>query len=252
MTTHTATDRYVSSSGLRLHCLDWGGGGATPLLLLHGLRGHAHTWDAVARRFADAYRVLALDLRGHGDSDWSRPGDYSAAARVADLGQWVEQLRLPPFLLMGHCLGGAVATVYAARHPDRVQALLLEDVSARAAGRDCSAFADAPLEFTSWAEAKAFWRDQRPLISDEALELWARHNLRELSSGCVGWKYDARALAAPQPDLWPHLRGLRCPTLLLRSAESECLSRETAEAMARANPCIRIAEVPDAGHAVHE
>ncbi|MBI4310757.1 MAG: alpha/beta fold hydrolase, partial [Chloroflexi bacterium] len=113
-------DRYAIVNGLRLHCLDWGNGGATPLLLLHGQRGHAHTWDAVARRFADAYRVLALDLRGHGDSDWSRPGDYSASTYAADLEQWVEQLHLPPFLLMGHCLGGAVATVYAARRPDRV------------------------------------------------------------------------------------------------------------------------------------
>src|SRR5262245_62675297 len=80
----TAQDRTIEANGLRLHYLDWGNDAAPPMLLLHGFSGHAHTWDAFARAMRSRYRVLALDQRGHGDSDRARNGAYTVDDHVGD------------------------------------------------------------------------------------------------------------------------------------------------------------------------
>src|SRR5580704_14628417 len=80
MATQTVgTDRYVKVNGLRLHYLEWGAAGAPPIVMLHGLRGSAHTWDLVAEPISDRYHVFALDQRGRGDSDWAPGGQYTRA-----------------------------------------------------------------------------------------------------------------------------------------------------------------------------
>ena len=77
-------DKTVSTNGINLHYLDWGTAGKTPLILLHGLRGHAHSWDDVSAALCPDFHVLALDQRGRGDTDWAPGGDYSTNAFVAD------------------------------------------------------------------------------------------------------------------------------------------------------------------------
>ena len=78
-------DRIVNTNGIKLHYLDWGTEGKPVMLLLHGLRGHSHSWDDVSTRFYQDYHVLALDQRGRGETDWAPGGDYSSDAFVADL-----------------------------------------------------------------------------------------------------------------------------------------------------------------------
>jgi pimeloyl-ACP methyl ester carboxylesterase len=117
---------------------------------------------------------------------------------------------------------------------------------------------ETPRRFASWSEAEAFWRHQRPLISDQALEERLRNTLKSAADGSITWKWDlegierARNKPGPRIDLWPPVRGLQCPTLVVRGALSDILSRETAEAMAASNPNIRWVEVPAASHFVHE
>lgn len=259
------TEGVATVNGLRIHYLDWGDQKAMPMVLLHGLRSFAHDWDGVSREFCDRYRVIAVDQRGRGNSDWDPELQYHTQSYVSDLEQLVDQLGLDRFVLIGHSMGGANTMVYASQHPDRVAAAVVEDMGPRTAqatggNRIAQELENTPMEFASWAAAEAMWREQRPLITEEAMKLRLENTLKELPSGKITWKYDIKGIMKvmqdPDPsrqvDLWPHVRGLQCPTLVLRGAMSDVLSGETAEEMAKANPNVRWVEVPGATHYVHD
>ncbi len=78
-------DKTVTVNGLKLHYLDWGAEGKPMMVLLHGLRGHAHSWDDVSMAMCQEYHVLALDQRGRGETDWAKDGAYDTPDYVADL-----------------------------------------------------------------------------------------------------------------------------------------------------------------------
>ena len=103
--------------GFRLHYVEWGDPAAPPLVLLHGITGHARTWDTLALALADRWRVLALDQRGHGDSEAAPDGDYTVGAMADDLGAFADALGLPTFSLLGLSMGGRVAMGFAGAHP---------------------------------------------------------------------------------------------------------------------------------------
>lgn len=266
MASQIVSDRFVKVDGLRIHYLDWGNPNGPALVMLHGLRSFAHAWDPVARSFADTYHILAVDQRGRGESDWSPTADYYADAYVSDLKHLVNELGLKSFILMGHSMGGSNTVIYASRHPDRVKAAIVVDFgpagSVPPPGRVRLAreLQNTPLEFPTWEAARDFWHSERPNISEEALNIRLANTLKELSNGKVGWKYDIQGIKKarenPRPaeheDMWAHVRNIRCPTLVLRGAVSDILSRETAIAMAAANRNIRWVEVPAASHYVYE
>src|SRR5579885_2626794 len=118
------TSRIFFSQRLRLHYVDWGNAGAPPLVLLHGGRDHCRNWDWVAAELRHQWHVIAPDLRGHGDSQWSADGSYSVASFVYDLAQLVDQQRLAPVTLIGHSLGGNIAVRYAGIFPEKVRKLV--------------------------------------------------------------------------------------------------------------------------------
>jgi esterase len=266
MTPPTPTDKFVKADGLRIHYLDWGDPSRPAIVMLHGLRSFAHAWDPVARRFADTYRILAVDQRGRGDSDWSRTADYHPNAYVSDLEHLVDEVGLKSFILMGHSMGGSNTVIYASRHPDRVKAAIVVDfgpagnVPPPGRARLARELQHTPPEFPSWEAARAFWHSERPNISEEALNIRLFNTLKELPDGRVGWKYDIQGIKkarenppqAEQEDMWKHVRNITCPTLVLRGALSDILSRETATEMAAANRNIRWVEVPAASHYVYE
>jgi pimeloyl-ACP methyl ester carboxylesterase len=259
----TITDKFVSVNGLRLHYLDWENPGAPVIVMLHGLRSYAHVWDEVARPLASAYRLLALDQRGRGDSDWDPATSYNTETYVSDVEQFVDSLDLDRFILIGHSMGGVNTIVYTARHPERVLAAVIEDMgpgstSSAGSARISREIDGTPRRFNSWSEAEAFWRKQRPLISDQALEERLRNTLKHGPDGGIIWKWDIEGIArarnnpGPRIDLWPPVRSLQCPTLVVRGELSDILFRETAEEMAASNPNLRWVEVPSASHFVHE
>ena len=262
------TSKFVTANGLRIHYLDWGNDGAMPLIMLHGLRSYGRAWDPVAREFADRYHIVALDQRGRGDSGWSPEAAYYTDDYVSDLEEMVQQLGLKRFVLMGHSMGGANSIVYASRHPDQVAAAVIEDMGPRplstapnsGGARIAQELENTPMEFSTWDIARAFWRKERPLISEEALTIRLENTLKELPGGAIGWKYDIQGIVraglnrdtANQIDLWPHTRDLKCPTLVLRGEISDILSQETCSEMAEANLNIKCVEVPGASHYVHD
>ena len=135
-------DKTVTANGHRLHYLDWGREGQPVMLLAHGLRGHAHSWDDVAAAFCGDYQVLALDQRGRGDSDWAQDGDYTTAAYVADLAGFCDSLNLEQFILVGHSMGGRNAMAFAGRYPEKLSKLVIVDVGPALDSRGSQRIAD--------------------------------------------------------------------------------------------------------------
>src|SRR5216110_286254 len=118
------TSRIYFSQRLRLHYVDWGNPDKPPLLLIHGGRDHCRSWDWTAEALRDDWHVIAPDLRGHGDSQWSTDGNYTMAGYIYDLAQLVHQQRLAPVTIIAHSLGGNVALRYAGIYPDSVAKLV--------------------------------------------------------------------------------------------------------------------------------
>jgi pimeloyl-ACP methyl ester carboxylesterase len=256
------------SGGLTLRYVEWGPKDALPVILLHGLRSYAMTWEPAARFLSGGMRLIALDQRGRGDSDWDPACNYYTPAYVQDLEAMVAHLGLETFVLVGHSLGGTNALVYTARHPEKVKALVVEDIgpgssnATEGAKRIVHEIESTPSRFEDWDAARRFWRSKRPHISEEALRSRLEHTLKQSDDGGVTWKYDADGIGrarielALRPelgvDLWPVVDGIRCPTLVIRGEHSDFLPRSTAQEMSRRNPCITWCEVPNAGHYVHD
>jgi pimeloyl-ACP methyl ester carboxylesterase len=238
------------------------------MILLHGLRSYAMTWEPTARFFSKAWRLIALDQRGRGDSDWDPACNYYTEAYVDDLAAMVAHLGIDTFVLVGHSLGGANALAYAARHPEKISALVIEDIgpgsssTTEGAKRIVHEIESTPSRFDDWNAARQFWRGKRPTISEQALSSRIEHTLKQSDDGGVVWKYDAEGIGrarielARRPelgiDLWPIVDGLACPTLVVRGEHSDFLSRATAEEMCRRNAHIAWCEVANAGHYVHD
>ncbi|MBR8310600.1 alpha/beta hydrolase [Burkholderia cenocepacia] len=266
MNTASAKDGWIDNDGLRLHYVSWGRDDAPTVVMLHGLRSYAHTWAPVADALVDRYRVVALDQRGRGLSDWDPRRDYYAAAYVRDLDALVRALDLRRFVLVGHSMGGANAFVYAASNPDRLAGLVIEDMGPGAsAGSQGSErikreLKETPDAFASWDDARAFWRRQRPNITESALDSRLAHSLKEGEQGRIVWRHDAQGIAAARlaatPEqlvhLWPLILNLHVPTLLLRGGDSDFLSAGVAAEMAAANAEIERIDVPGATHYVHD
>ena len=254
-------DRTVTLRGLRFHYTEWGDAAAPPVVMLHGLTGHARTWDEEARALSGRYRVLALDQRGHGDSDPAPDGDYTTGTLAEDLAAFCAALALGFPRLLGLSMGGRVAIAYAGRRPTRVERLVVVDIGPEIApagrARVGQTMGQAPERFATVAEALAYQRANNPRYTDALLRHRVEHGLRALPDGGFAWKYDRALRDAVRTgrwrdtlDLWPLWRAVACPTLLVRGADSDVLSPEIAQRMLEENPRARLVEVPGAGHTV--
>lgn len=266
MEANSVLEGWIRSDGLRLRYVSWGNADAPPVVMLHGLRSYAHTWEPVAAALTDRYRVIALDQRGRGLSDWDPNGDYFTQAYVRDLEALVREFELKRFVLVGHSMGGTNAIVYTGTAPERLAGLVIEDMGPGASFQSGGSerikreLAATPSAFASWGDARAFWRKQRPNISEAALDSRLKHSLREEPGGRIVWRHDAAGIAnarlAATPsqlvDLWPYVTALEVPTLLLRGGNSDFLSEEVAGEMALVNPNICAMNIPGASHYVHD
>jgi len=251
---------------LRLLCRHWGDAAAPAVVLLHGLRGFSGTWRTLAASLASDYHLIALDQRGRGESDWDPHHSYYTDAYLADLEGVVDQLALTRFALLGHSMGGSTSYVYASRHPERLAALIIEDIApgssvgGRGAERIVAEMASLPESFRSWGEARRYWHDQRPGISETTLEQRLVENLREGPGGNIAWRYDARGIRETRTnpdsnrivDLWPVIARLDVPALVIRGERSDFCPAETVDEMCRRNAHIAQVSVPNASHYVHD
>jgi pimeloyl-ACP methyl ester carboxylesterase len=261
-TTSTAPrDRTVTVRGLALHSVEWGDPAGKPIVLLHGITGHARTWDRLAADLAGSFRVIALDQRGHGDSPAAPDADYTMGTMAQDLGGFADALGLGTFTLLALSMGGRVAIAYAGANPARVERLVIVDIGPdiHPAGmeRVRSMMAGASESIASEAQAIEYIRRANPRYDDAELRHRVQHGLKRLPDGSLAWKYD-KALRdmmrgggrRADMDLWEPLGRITCPTLIVRGAESDILSPEIAKRMLETLPDGRLAEVASAGHTV--
>jgi len=255
------TDRTLELHGRRFHYTEWGAPSAPAVIFLHGITGHARTWDDEARLLAGRYRAIALDQRGHGDTDPAPDGDYSDAALLGDLEAFVDGLGLARVTLVALSLGGRVAINFAGRHPGRMERLVVIDIGPEIApagrARVGMLMAHAPETFATLDDVVVHMRANAPLYTDAMLRHRAQHAVRALPGGGFTWKYDRALREAIRQgrmrvpaDLWPQWRAIQCPTLLVRGSESDILTDEIAKRMTDALPHARLAVVEAAGHTV--
>ena len=251
----TARDGTTVLGGLRFHFLDWGTASRPPLLLLHGGAQTAHSWDDVAPDFATDHHVLALDQRGHGDTDRAPGGVYRRADFVADIRGFLADRGWPAATLIALSMGGLNAIAFAAAHPDAVRGLVVVDVAptVERGGRDAIARQLTRRDFDSFEDAVAAAQAFNPRRTVENIRERLRHALRQTPDGRWTYKFDPAVFGAVDLELealWEDVRRVRAPTLLVRGAESPILAAETAERFRRELPGSGVAEVAGAGHSV--
>lgn len=251
------SERDVIAGGIRLHFLDWPAQvGARPVVMLHGGHLTAHTWDLVCLQLRPAYQCIALDQRGHGDSEWALDLDYSTDAFVRDLEEFASVVGLADYVLVGMSLGGLNAIEFAARHGSQLRGLVLVDVGPELhteGTRKIGAFAQATSEAGSIDEfvegAVAF----NPLRDPELLRTGVMHGTRVLYNGTRAWKYDdrfGRLVSHDYSYLATRLAAITCPTLVVRGAESRVFWDEDAQRVVDRLPIARWLQIPHAGHTV--
>jgi pimeloyl-ACP methyl ester carboxylesterase len=222
-----AQSHFVHVNGIRLHVLEWGVRTQRPVVLVHGGCAHAHWWTFIVPALAQAHRVLAVDLRGHGDSEWAEPPDYSIEMHAADIAGLLQAFDLSNVHLVGHSLGGLITIASAAAVAPRLRALVLIDTTGIINARSLRYL----TQLSHWPHP--VYRSQQeglrrfrllpsangatPSVRDQM----ATHALRSTPDGTWTLKFDRRALALPGPvDLRAQLREIRVPTLVVRGALS--------------------------------
>jgi pimeloyl-ACP methyl ester carboxylesterase len=246
---------------MRLHYLDWGTLGRRPILFLHGGGLNAHTWDVVCLMLRREYHCLALDQRGHGDSEWEPTADYSFESQIRDIEGLIEKLKLQRPLLVGHSMGGFAAIGYAMRHASTMAGLALVDVGPELnmdGGQRIRAFLSQDRELDSVDEfverAMAF----NPMRNPALLRRSLLHNLRRLPNGRWTWKHDPNRMSAGFADerierakqILEEIHKISCPTLVMRGARSDVFTDENAQKFAKALPHGRWIKVENAGHTI--
>jgi len=216
---------------LALHYLDWGKADGPPIVCVHGYTGSADAFNALARYLQDRYRILALDVRGHGESAWSEAGAYRYADQASDLAE-------------------------------RLSGLVINDIGPDAeAGthRITQMVGARPDEFPTLEEAMAYRRAMSPILaarSPEDQHELALGVLRRGAGGKWGWKMDPAYIrqrvehgAPVRPPLWPVLQALGCPTLVVWGSESDVLSEAQARRMVDVLPRGELVRIAGIGHA---
>jgi len=263
MTTPTQPmSKTLRVNDLALHYLEWGEADAPPIVCVHGYTGSADAFNALARQLKDRYRILALDVRGHGESAWSPAGAYSYADQAGDLAEFATRLGLDKFVLIGTSMGGIIAMAYAAEHAGRLSGLVINDIGPEPeAGtqRITQMVGSRPNEFASLEDAMAYRRSVSPIVAsrgaDDQREL-ALGVLRRRPDGRWVWKMDPAYIeervkrgAPARPPLWPALQALPCPTLVVWGKESDVFSEAQARHMVDVLPRGELVTVPGIGHA---
>lgn len=234
--------KFYQSQGLTLHYLDWGNESAPTLIFVHGMHDHAHSWDWTARALCQDWHVVAVDLRGHGDSAWSPDGAYHNAYYLLDFAALMETLNLKSAAIVAHSLGGNPSARYAALYPQRVDKLVLVDAMGPSAAiietwdkqgvvnrsRDWlekrrETQQKTPRRFATIDDAVARMANANKHLSPEQAHHLALHGVRQNADG-YSWKFDPLVGNFQPEDFSIHLaeywQEITAPTLLCWGPES--------------------------------
>lgn len=238
------TSHTFFSQRLRLHYVDWGNPSAPPLLLVHGGRDHCRNWDWVAAALRHEWHIIAPDLRGHGDSQWSPDGNYSMAGYVYDLAQLIHQQKLAPVTILAHSLGGNISLRYAGIYPENVKKLIaieglgpspkiiaerqkktIDQRMREWIEEERALSGRLPRRYASIEDAFKRMQEENKHLSPEQARHLTVQGVNQNEDGTYSWKFDNYVRAWPPYDmtqadiehLWSRIT---CPTLLVYGKES--------------------------------
>jgi esterase len=242
-----------SSDGIGIHYLEWPGAATDPaLIFLHGGGLHAHTFDLVGNLLRDAGRCIALDLRGHGESDRS-PHGYGSEETADDISHAVEQLGLESVVLVGHSMGGIGAITWAARRPPELAGLVIVDVGPELKNPATASINDSITSrptFADLEEVEGYVAGSASAVDGMAA------NLHWRDDGRLGFKYDEaqfqpdRITLAEGDEMRELARRITCPTTILRGSRSKVLSDESASELAGLITGATWHRIEEAGHTI--
>jgi len=219
---------------------------------------HAHIWDDFAVAFGDRYHVLALDQRGHGESEWSKDMAYTLDDHFSDIATFIEILGLRDLILVGHSMGGRNALFYAACKSDEVRRLILVDSrpddTPQASQSLRNMLITFPLHANSLDEVVEAIQSLYPYLSRAFCHHIAHYGYRQLEDQAFVPRYDSRMSLQSEragytiEDLSPFMKKISCPTLIVRGKESSFLSRKVAQNMCKQIQNAELREVPKSAH----
>jgi pimeloyl-ACP methyl ester carboxylesterase len=274
MTLHGPITNSFISQRLRLNYIDWGNPDAPPLLLVHGGRDHARSWDWVAEELRHDWHIIAPDLRGHGDSAWSPDGNYEMSAFVYDLAQLIHQLNLTSVSIIAHSMGGNIATRYAGLFPENVRKMVniegLGPSPKMLAERDATGI---KKRFRQWIEDKRNAAGRTPkrypnieaayermktensYLTDEQARHLTVHGISRNEDGSWSWKFDNylniwAMFDMPEEDLLAIWKSITCPILMMYGANSWA-SNPQKDGRINNFPTAKVVEYENAGHWLH-
>ena len=245
-------------AGRQLSALVWGDG-SPELVLLHGGGQNAHTWDTVA--LALNRPLVAIDLPGHGHSDWREDHDYGPVTSAPAVATAMRELAPDAEMLVGMSLGGVTAIRVAAEDPDLVRRLAIVDVTPgvdEAKAEPIIAFLSGPERFESFDEILERTVQFNPTRTVSSLRRGVLHNAKEEPDGSWTWRYDpvrawkevAERPAVAFVDLWDDVARIKAPTLLIRGGLSGVVTDDDVAEVRRHKPDAEVMTVDDAGHSI--
>lgn len=269
------TSQTFVSQRLKLNYVDWGNPEAPPLVLVHGGRDHARSWDWTAQALRNDWHVTAIDHRGHGDSEWVNDGNYAVSDMVYDLAQHIHQLGRGPVTIVSHSMGGNVALRYAGTFPDMVRKIVaIEGLGPSPKRAEEMRAKPYPERMAEWIEKKRKAAGRSPRKYDSIEAAFARmieensyltkeqarhltiHGVNRNEDGTFSWKFDPHLNVWPVEDVadafiqqtWA---AIRAPTLMLYGADSWASNPVGDGRLAHFSNDPQVIEFEKAGHWLH-
>jgi pimeloyl-ACP methyl ester carboxylesterase len=251
------TEHYVEIAGLNLRMQDYGTAGKPTMLCLHGGAANAHWYDFVAEGFTADYHMRAIDLRGHGDSQWdtSPTPDYDYKRHAADVDELAAKLDLRDFILIGHSMGGMISSIYAATYPGRAKAFILVDTTITMTPARIAGFsAISNREGRHYASQDEFIANYRvhpggSTAAPEVLRHIAQHSGRRFEDGRWRHKVDRKVYAERElVDSFSLWNKIKIPTLLMKGERSVRIDPATITNVKSRAPQVQVAEVAHSDH----
>jgi pimeloyl-ACP methyl ester carboxylesterase len=252
--------------GLSIQATEWSRRGPT-CVLLHGFGDNSSVWSHLAPQIMSRFRVITIDLRGHGNSDWDPETRYDTETLTADLAAIIGSFGLERTILIGHSWGAGIASRFAAAQPAVVAGLVIVDfgpeLSEAGVAEILRGFTETPSSFGSSDEYARWLAARRPFANPRMLEQYARYGLRQSTDGRYQIKNDSALgtkaeIARLTPEnghyhiagLWTALESIKCRTLVVRGGASGVFPRNIAARMVERMPAGELQSISGAGHAV--
>lgn len=239
----------------RLHYLEWHPHGTRTLVLLHGGSANAWWWQALAESIAPRFRLLALDQRGHGESQAVKPPRYRPEDYARDLARFVKHCRLGHAIVVGHSMGGINALAFANRHPEAVRAVVVVDAPLTSSPRRdhfLRRLKGLPVViYPDLETAKTRFRliPKEGDIPAQTVAAIAEHSLTRMPDGRYTLKFDRESFIGEDAiDALAAVRTVRAPVLLIRGELSNLMTVDAARRAVESNPLVRLVTIPRAHH----